>query len=226
MSDQPDPAEAALFEVPRAATAPRPRPRRPAATRPVARVAVDTPLPHLDRPFDYLVPESLDEAAVPGCRVRVRFNGQTLDGFLLERVDESDFPGRLSYLHRVVSPEPVLTPEIAELARAVADHYAGTLSDVLRLAVPPRHARVEQEDPAAPGRAARTARRRRPLVRLPGRPGVPGRAARGPGTARGVDRAAGAALVRRGRAGPACSSWLRTAGTSPAWTPPWPNGSA
>jgi primosomal protein N' (replication factor Y) len=48
-------------------------------------------------------------------------------------------------LHRVVSAEPVLTPEIAALCRAVADRYAGTLADVLRLAVPPRHARVEHE---------------------------------------------------------------------------------
>ncbi len=133
MSDQTDPAEEALFEAPRASKPSRPRSRRPAPTRSVARVVVDTPLPHLDHPFDYRVPESLDQDAVPGCRVRVRFNGQLLDGFLLERADTSDFPGRLAYLHQVVSPEPVLTPEIAALARIVADHYAGTLSDVLDL---------------------------------------------------------------------------------------------
>jgi primosomal protein N' (replication factor Y) len=108
-------------------------------------VAVDVSLPHLDRPFDYLVPSDLDEKAVPGCRVRVRFAGQLVDGFLLERVEESEHEGRLSYLERVVSPEPVLTAEIASLAREVADRYAGTLADVLRLAVPPRHARVEAE---------------------------------------------------------------------------------
>jgi primosomal protein N' (replication factor Y) (superfamily II helicase) len=69
--------------------------------------------------------------------------GQLLDGFLLERVASSEHSGQLAYLERVVSPEVVLTGEIAELARAVADRYAGTLSDVLRLAVPPRHARAE-----------------------------------------------------------------------------------
>jgi primosomal protein N' (replication factor Y) len=47
----------------------------------------------------------------------------------------------------VVSPEPVLHPEIARLARDVADRYAGTLADVLRLAVPPRHARAEANAP-------------------------------------------------------------------------------
>jgi primosomal protein N' (replication factor Y) len=126
--------------------------RRPAGTLPVARVAVDVPLPHLDRPFDYLVPSALDDAAVPGCRVRVRFAGQLMDGFLLERADRSDHEGRLAYLERVTSPEPVLAPEIAALAREIADRYAGTLADVLRLAIPPRHARVESEDAPAPGR--------------------------------------------------------------------------
>ncbi|MEU6752469.1 primosomal protein N', partial [Spirillospora sp. NPDC046719] len=125
--------------------APKKGARRPAEERPVARVAVDMSLPHLDRPFDYLVPVELDAKAVPGCRVRVRFAGQLVDGFLLERVEESGHDGKLLYLERVTSPEPVLTPEIASLAREVADRYAGTFADVLRLAVPPRHARVEAE---------------------------------------------------------------------------------
>src|SRR5690348_13653875 len=95
--------------------------RAPARRLPVARVQVDVPLAHLDRPFDYLVAEELAETAVPGCRVRVRFAGQRVDGFLLERVAESDHKGRLEFLERVVSAEPVLTPEVAALARAVAD---------------------------------------------------------------------------------------------------------
>ncbi len=116
---------------------------RPAATLPVAQVAVDVSLPHLDRPFEYLVPESLDAAATVGCRVRVRFSGRLTSGYLLRRTAESEHQGRLGYLERVVSPEPVLTEEIAGLARAVADRYGGTLADVLRLAIPPRHAAVE-----------------------------------------------------------------------------------
>jgi primosomal protein N' (replication factor Y) len=120
----------------------------PAGSLPVGRVVVDVPLAHLDRPFDYLVPSTMDEAAVPGCRVRVRFAGQRVDGFLLERVAESEHKGRLEFLDRVVSAEPVLPKEMAVLARAVADRYGGTMIDVLRLAIPPRHARVEAEPPA------------------------------------------------------------------------------
>ncbi|MCW2880499.1 MAG: Primosomal protein [Sphaerisporangium sp.] len=126
----------------------------PAEVLPVARVLVDTPLPHLDRPFDYLVPEAMAADAAPGCRVRVRFSGKLVDGFLLERAEASEHEGKLTGLERVVSSEPVLAPEIAALCRAVADRYAGTMSDVVRLAVPPRHAKVESEPPKPEGAKA------------------------------------------------------------------------
>jgi primosomal protein N' (replication factor Y) (superfamily II helicase) len=133
--------------------------REAASVLPVAQVAVDVSLPHLDRPFEYLVPEALSEAATVGCRVRVRFAGRLASGFLLSRTAEAEHEGRLGYLERVVSPEVVLTPEVAGLARAVADRYGGTFADVLRLAIPPRHAAVEAATrkpapPAVPPAAA------------------------------------------------------------------------
>jgi primosomal protein N' (replication factor Y) len=127
------------------------------AANPVARVAVDVPLPHLDRLFDYLVPPPMARDAVPGCRVRVRFAGRRMAGYLVERVSASGHDGDLAALDRVVSPEPVLTPEIAGLARAVADRYGGTLADVLRLAIPPRRAAAEAADTAMAAVAARAA---------------------------------------------------------------------
>ena len=110
---------------------------------PVARVAVDIPLSHLDRPFDYAVTAEQDAAAVAGARVRVRFAGRLRDGFILERVATGDHEGALAPIYKIISSEPVLTPEIARLIRKVADHYAGTFADVMRLAVPPRHAATE-----------------------------------------------------------------------------------
>lgn len=125
-----------------------------ASTDPVASVVVDTGLAHLDRPFEYSVPESLSAAAQPGVRVKVRFAGQDLGGFLLGRHAGADHPGRLAPLRKVVSPEPVLTPAVLQLCRSVAGRYAGTLGDVLRLAVPPRHAQAEralaEEPPGQP----------------------------------------------------------------------------
>lgn len=118
--------------------------------RPVARVAVALGLPHLDRLFDYLVPAEMDETASPGVRVKVRFAGRDVDGFVVQRAAEAEHTGRLEPLRRVVSPEAVLTPALARLARAVADSHVGTLDDVLRLALPPRHATAERELASAP----------------------------------------------------------------------------
>jgi primosomal protein N' (replication factor Y) len=156
-------------------------------------------LAHLDRPFDYLVPERLAESAVPGCRVRVRFAGQLVGGYLLDRVAVSEHQGRLAALERVVSPEPVLTPEIAALAREVADRYAGTMADVLRLAIPPRHAGAEK---AARPRAASAAGN----GDAPGAP-LPQRTASGP-------------AVQGAASGPAAGDAASTPGPSANGIPP------
>ena len=123
----------------------------PAAIDPVARVLVDIPLAHLDRPFDYAVSVKDAATAVPGARVKVRFAGQDVDGFVIERAATSGHTGRLQPLRRVVSAEPVLHPEVAALTAVVAERYAGARADVMRLAVPPRHAATEKEStPPAP----------------------------------------------------------------------------
>ncbi|MEP7795691.1 primosomal protein N' [Sanguibacter sp. 25GB23B1] len=113
---------------------------------PIARVCVDVSPPHLDRLFDYTVPEAMSADVRPGVRVKVRFAGQDVDGYVIERVASTDHDGALLALRRVVSSEAVLSPEVARLARLVADYYAGSMTDVLRLAIPPRLARVETED--------------------------------------------------------------------------------
>ncbi|HZL74454.1 MAG TPA: primosomal protein N' [Propionibacteriaceae bacterium] len=134
---------------------------------PVARVAVDIPLSHLDRPFDYQVTAEQDSDAVPGARVRVRFAGRLRDGFILDRVATADHEGALAPLSKIVSSEPVLTPEIARLIRKVADHYAGTFADVVRLAIPPRHAATELAQRVTTGRQLPADHPAGPLVDYP-----------------------------------------------------------
>ncbi|ADD42242.1 primosomal protein N' [Stackebrandtia nassauensis] len=132
-----------------------------APPQPVARVCVDSPLPHLDRLFDYRIPDEMVRQLAVGCRVKVRFAGRLVSGFVVELGTSTDFAGKLHPIEKLVSAEPVLDRHVAGLARAVADRYAGNLSDVLRLAVPPRQAKVEKDAPrercgpvAAPPRAA------------------------------------------------------------------------
>ncbi|TXH19248.1 MAG: primosomal protein N' [Mycobacterium sp.] len=121
--------------------------RQQAEHEPVARVLPMLSVPHLDREFDYLVPAELSDDAQPGVRAKVRFNGRLVDAFILERRSDTDHSGKLGWLDRVVSAERVLTPDVQRLAEAVAARYAGSRPDVLRLAIPPRHATVEKQAP-------------------------------------------------------------------------------
>lgn len=110
---------------------------------PVARVLLDSPLPHLDRLFDYRVPPDLDTAAAVGTRVTVRFGGQETRGWIWERGGTTTHPGRLVPVRRVVSDLPVLTGPTMALIQAVAERTAGVRADVIRLAVPARHTATE-----------------------------------------------------------------------------------
>ncbi len=134
----------------------RMRSRRPSAadyvsavrqtSRVIAAVAVDVALPHLDRTFDYRVPEGMTVAV--GNRVRVLFAGRLVSGVVIAMHDDASHA--TMDLRAAVSPEVVLTSAYAGLVRAVADRYAGTFADVLRFAVPPRHAKTETAAAALP----------------------------------------------------------------------------
>jgi len=118
--------------------------RQAAEHEPIARVLPMLTVPHLDRDFDYLVAAEQSDDAQPGVRVKVRFSGRLVDAFVLERRSDTDHGGKLGWLEKVVSPVPVLTHDVRRLVDAVAARYAGTRADVIRLAVPPRHATVEK----------------------------------------------------------------------------------
>ncbi|MGC5585779.1 primosome assembly protein PriA [Ornithinimicrobium sp. W1665] len=181
---------------------------------PVARVVVDTPLAHLDRIFEYAVPSELDDDVRPGVRVRVRMAGRQHDGFVVGRSAEADHPGRLVPLLRVVGHEQVLTQDVLAAAREVADHYGGTLADVLRLAVPPRHARAERSGTGASAdlSAGDPPTRADPRPAGAGQPPAPGEVADGPWSA----YPAGPALLRRLRSGEApVAAWTALPGRPP-----------
>jgi primosomal protein N' (replication factor Y) len=117
-----------------------------AASARVARVLIDSPLPQLDRLFDYRIPPELVDNAVAGVRVRVplRSAGRVADGIIVEIGDIGGYTGVLSDLDSVVSPVRILAPEVWALARRLADRAAGSVSDIVRLAVPKRQVRVEK----------------------------------------------------------------------------------
>lgn len=138
----------------------------------IARVLLDSPLPQLDRLFDYRIPEHLESDARPGVRVLVplRSAGRQSRGWIVEVVSEAaeGYDGVLSAVDEVVSPVPVLDPAVWRLIRRAADRAAGVASDLVRLAIPPRQVRVEKSW------AARWAEGAAPRMPAPAAPSIRG----------------------------------------------------
>ena len=114
-------------------------------SRRIARVLLDSPLPQLDRLFDYVLLDELGEVPL-GARVRVplRTAGRMVDAYVVEIADETDAERALSTVDSVVSAVAVLPDRLYRLARRVADRAAGSASDILRLVIPKRQVRVEK----------------------------------------------------------------------------------
>ena len=114
-------------------------------SRRIARVQLDSPLPQLDRLFDYALPDELGEISA-GVRVRVplRTAGRLVDAYVVEIAQEGDAERALSSVESVTSTVQVLPDRLYELARRTADRAAGSASDILRLVIPKRQVRVEK----------------------------------------------------------------------------------
>lgn len=109
----------------------------------VARVLVDTELPHLDKFLDYRVPDDLIDEAQPGHTVKVTLAGRAHTGWIVERDRIVPEQRSLRPIEAVVSHLPVLTPELIEYGTYVAKRALATLPQVLSVAIPPRHAGAE-----------------------------------------------------------------------------------
>ena len=114
----------------------------------LARVVVEVPPFHLDRPFDYLVPDDLE--VVPGQRVQVPFSGRQVRALVVELpVTSTVEPARLRPLRRVLGPHVWVRPEELEVLRWAAERFGAPLADVVRHALPDRTVDVERRAAAA-----------------------------------------------------------------------------
>ena len=104
----------------------------------VARVAVVSNLPQLDKIFDYLIPEELLDVAKVGSRVKVPFGkgSKFYDGFVVEVSSGSDFSGKLSCIQEIIGEKPSLSHELIETLQELALRSASSLGEILKLAVP------------------------------------------------------------------------------------------
>lgn len=111
----------------------------------IVSVVFNSPLPQLDKTFDYLVPDSIAAGIVFGVQVAVPFGSskKLKTGLVVSLSDATNHTGKLSEIAGVVSRLPVLTMEQYELCKEVALRQLGQVGELLGTAVPKRSVRAE-----------------------------------------------------------------------------------
>ena len=106
-------------------------------TADMVKVAVSAAPYSIDKPYSYLVPESLAAAAVPGVRVMVPFGrgNKESEGLILARVQEPTLPGSKA-LRQVLDPEPVLDKAGIDLALWMRGRYFCTVFEAVKTILP------------------------------------------------------------------------------------------
>lgn len=103
----------------------------------VAKVAVAAAKYWVDRPYDYLIPEELQEKALPGARVYVPFTrgNRRSEGIILAVSDHSNFD-KLKSVTAVLDEKPVLTPEQIKMALFMRERFFCSVFDAVKAMLP------------------------------------------------------------------------------------------
>lgn len=109
-----------------------------------ARVVFESPIPALNREFEYEVPQELAAEIQAGQRVKVPFAGAVKQGFIVGLGTQKEFAGELNPISEIVSTVPVLKSHIYDLLQMISKRQACGVGELLPNAVPNRSVRVEK----------------------------------------------------------------------------------
>ena len=103
----------------------------------VAKVAVSAATYAIDKPYDYLVPQSLSDRAAVGKRVTVPFGrgNRASEGIILALAEAPRRP-ELKAVSAVLDDRPVLTAAQLKLALWLRERYFCTLYDGVKAILP------------------------------------------------------------------------------------------
>lgn len=105
----------------------------------IVRVAVEQTVYRIDKPYDYLLPKSLLQDNLVGCRVLIPFgNGSaTRQGLIIGLTDKCDYPfEKLKTIIAVLDVTPIVNNEMLKLAEWMKKRTFCTYFDALRVLLP------------------------------------------------------------------------------------------
>lgn len=104
-----------------------------------ANIIVDISHEKLDRAFQYIVPQSMEEEAAPGVRVQIPFGmgNRVISGFIIDITDTPEFPvEKMKEILSISHKETVIESKLIELAWWIKENYGSTMNRSLKTVLP------------------------------------------------------------------------------------------
>lgn len=92
--------------------------------------------------FTYRLPESFAAEAKPGCRVLVPFGNQLVTGYIVDLHEGMSETGQIDEgieireIEELFDTEPLVTPELLDLTKWIADYYYAAWGEVIKSSLP------------------------------------------------------------------------------------------
>ncbi len=98
---------------------------------------VDVAAYPIDRPFDYLIPLSMESIIIPGVRVKVPFGPRKVLGYVVALKKESEVGiKKIKPIDELIDVEPVISKELLELSKWLAKETLAYEIDTLQVMLP------------------------------------------------------------------------------------------
>ncbi len=108
-----------------------------------AQVLADVPFLHTDHTYDYTIPDRFQSLVQIGMRVKVKFGGRNVLGYVVGITDITEHKAAGEILE-MLDVFPVVKPDIQILCTEIARRYLTAQSQVLNFAIPSAAKRVNQ----------------------------------------------------------------------------------
>ena len=108
-----------------------------ASEEPFVRVLVDHQIPHLDKIYEYSVPQDFSGATQIGVLVEIEFGHSLTQGIILSRSTESENAGKLKQIRKILSQKPYILEKQISLISSASRLYGASEWDFIRSTIPP-----------------------------------------------------------------------------------------
>ena len=102
----------------------------------IARVRIPSPLPQLDKDFDYLIPANMHIEVGHVVRVPFGRGTKTVEAVVVEIADESAFTGKLASISEICADKTLVSKQQIELVQAISERYPSSAGELFAQVVP------------------------------------------------------------------------------------------